>query len=346
MTNLNATAVVLFFAIALGASWIGVALFRRWVLRRNLLDIPNERSSHSTPTPRGGGFVIALLGLVGYLAVVFFFSAPFSWGFFFGALLIATVSWLDDLYSLPFWTRLIVHIAAASVLVADLGVWHEISIPLVAGNAQLGTILGGFVTIGWVVWLVNAYNFMDGIDGIAALQAAIAGVAWAVVAITFGFSGLFLVGGLIASVSIGFLFHNWQPAGIFMGDVGSAFLGFTLAAFPLLARNEAKAEMPVLPIVAVLFVWFFVFDTVFTFLKRAVNKSRVWEAHREHIYQKMVIGGMTHATVTLVYGLAATILSVSICLALIFAGISTLFVVFSLLVLTVLIIYLGAIKKR
>src|SRR5688500_307431 len=101
---------VLFFAAAFAASWTGVLLFHRWSLGRNLLDIPNDRSSHSTPTPRGGGLVIAFLGLLGYAIAALVFDAPFSWGFFLGAALIAIVSWLDDLYSLPFWSRLIVHI--------------------------------------------------------------------------------------------------------------------------------------------------------------------------------------------------------------------------------------------
>ena len=335
----------LFFGIAFALSWIGVALFRRWSLGRNLLDVPNERSSHVTPTPRGGGLIIALVGLLGYVSAAVLFDVPFSWGFFAGALLIATVSWLDDLYSLPFWTRLIVHIAGAVILVADLGVWRDVSLPVLSTNVPLGTITGTLITVGWVVWLVNAYNFMDGIDGIAALQATIAGIGWAVLGAAFDLPGLLLVGGLIASASLGFLIHNWQPAKIFMGDVGSAFLGFTLAALPLLAASERREQTSTLPVIAVLFVWYFVFDTVFTLVRRSFGKKRVWEAHREHLYQAMIIGGWSHAAVTLLYGSAAAILTGFLCFGLIIGGNYLVLAIFSLFSFTSLIIYLGGGQK-
>jgi UDP-N-acetylmuramyl pentapeptide phosphotransferase/UDP-N-acetylglucosamine-1-phosphate transferase len=337
---------LLIFFIALLASWAGVGLFRRWSINRQLLDIPNERSSHTIPTPRGGGLVIALLGLLGYLAIHFFFGVPFSPGYFFGALLIAGVSWLDDLYSLPFWTRLIVHIGAAVVLIADAGIWQEMSLLVSPAGIQLGPILGRVLTACWIVWLVNAYNFMDGIDGIAALYAAVAGAGWAMVALTYDLTGLFLFAGIVASVSLGFLLHNWQPARIFMGDVGSAYLGFTLAAMPLLARFELHDQNAMLPTIAILFVWFFLFDTIFTFLRRAVNRERVWEAHRTHLYQLMVIGGRSHKQVALLYGTAASILAASVLAALNFAGNYALLTVLLLVILTTGQVWLAFLKKR
>lgn len=344
MTNF-AILTILLFALAFAASWLGVAIFRRWSLARDLLDVPNERSSHSAPTPRGGGLIIVLVCLFGYLAIYLIFAVPFSKGYFIGALMVAVVSWLDDLYSLPFWSRLIIHVAAAGVLVADLGVWH-FAVLYPSFEINFGTVLGAILTIGWVVWLLNAYNFMDGIDGIAALQALVAGVAWAVFGFYFNLQGSFLFAGVVACVSLGFLLHNWQPARIFMGDVGSAFLGFTLAAMPLLFGAERQGRMAVLPTIAVLFVWFFVFDTIFTLLRRAVNRERVWEAHRGHLYQRMVIGGMSHREVTTLYGLAAALLSTFALLALIFRGNYGLLSVFLLLILTSGQMFLGFRKKR
>lgn len=346
MKVVSITGAIVLLSVGFAASWIGVALFRKWSLNRNLLDIPNERSSHSTPVPRGGGLVIVLACLIGYGIISAIFHTPFSLGYFAGALLIAIVSWIDDLYSLTFWKRLVVHFAAAAILLADLGVWQQLSVPFMASELSLGPVIGGLLTIIWVVWLLNAYNFMDGIDGLAALQAVIAGIGWAVLGIVLHLDGLFLLAGIFSAASLGFLLHNWPPARIFMGDVGSAFLGFTLAAFPLLARAEARQELPVLPLLAVAFVWLFIFDTVFTLMRRLLRGERVWEAHRGHVYQRMVIDGVSHRSVTVMYGAAAVLVTCCTTLALIFPGNLVVFSVLLLVILTGGQIYIGIRKKR
>ncbi len=332
---------MILFAAAFLASLFGVRFFTRWSLSRGLLDVPNERSSHSMLTPRGGGLVIVLVCLIGYLVIGFGLGLPISWGYFVGALLVAGISWLDDLYSLPFWSRLIVHMVAAVVLVRDTGFWSELFLPLISVDIAIGNLFGLVFTVVWVVWLLNAYNFMDGIDGIAALQALISCVAWAVLASVLNMPSAFLLSGIVACASAGFLIHNWQPAKIFMGDVGSAFLGFTLAAMPLLARAETQLNTPILPIVAVLFVWFFVFDTVFTLIRRLLGQKRFWEAHREHIYQKLIIEAKDHSTVTLIYGFASAFLCTLVLLAIILSGIFPWLALLSLILLTLLVIYLG-----
>src|SRR6478735_64314 len=139
----------LFFG-AFAASAIGLGLFRKWSHRRELFDVPNERSSHSTPTPRGGGLVIVLVCLSLYLLIGVIFGLPFSWGYFLGALLVAVVSWLDDLYTLPFWSRLLVHLAAAAILICDTGFWSEILVPMTSTLIPLGTALGLLLTVGWI----------------------------------------------------------------------------------------------------------------------------------------------------------------------------------------------------
>jgi UDP-N-acetylmuramyl pentapeptide phosphotransferase/UDP-N-acetylglucosamine-1-phosphate transferase len=147
------------------------------------------------------------------------------------------------------------------------------------------------------VGLTNAYNFMDGIDGIAGGQAVVAGVGWAIVGLLMDLPFVFIFAGLLASTALGFLFHNWPPAKIFMGDVGSAFLGFSFAC---LAMAGASRE-PSLAIAGVLLVWPFVFDTLFTFFRRLKNRENVFAAHRSHLYQRLVIAGYSHRTVTLIY---------------------------------------------
>ena len=334
------------FIGAFAASFVGVALVRKWSHSRERFDVPNERSSHTIPTPRGGGLAIVLVCLTLYLAIDQILGLSFSWGYFFGALLVALVSWLDDLYSLPFWSRLLVHLAAAAILIIDLGFWSELNVPLISTTISVGTTFGVLLTAGWIVWLLNAYNFMDGIDGIAGLQAAVAGVGWAVLASFLGLDSTFLLSGVVAAASAGFLIHNWQPARIFMGDVGSAFLGFTLASLPLIARSEAGRELPILPVAAILFVWFFIFDTIFTFIKRVIARRRVWEAHREHIYQKLTIEGRSHATVALIYNVASSLVIVLVLLSVLLSGIYPSLTFLSLLLLTPVMGYLGLRKKE
>jgi UDP-N-acetylmuramyl pentapeptide phosphotransferase/UDP-N-acetylglucosamine-1-phosphate transferase len=206
-------------------------------------------------------------------------------------------------------------------------------------------VLREVFTILMIVWFVNLTNFMDGIDGIAALQATLAGIGWAILACFFNLDSTYLLSGIVAASSAGFLIHNWQPARIFMGDVGSAFLGFTLAALPLVARAEAQTEIPILPIAAVLFVWFFVFDTLFTLGRRLIRRRKIWEAHREHIYQKLIIEGWPHSPVALIYNSAAAILIALVLLSIILSGIFPLLTLLSMTLLTAVAFYVGLRKK-
>jgi UDP-N-acetylmuramyl pentapeptide phosphotransferase/UDP-N-acetylglucosamine-1-phosphate transferase len=153
------------------------------------------------------------------------------------------------------------------------------------------------ITFFWVMGLINAYNFMDGIDGLAGVQAVVAGLGWALLG---GIEGQILIssfGLLVAASSLGFLGHNWSPARVFMGDVGSAFLGYAFAVLPVMAI----AENPHLFLAGVLLVWPFVFDPTFTFIRRLRNGEDVFSAHRSHLYQRLVITGYSHRFVTLLY---------------------------------------------
>jgi UDP-N-acetylmuramyl pentapeptide phosphotransferase/UDP-N-acetylglucosamine-1-phosphate transferase len=221
-----------------------------------------------------------------------------------GAILVSFVSWLDDLRSIPSWMRLLVHAAAASTAIAGIGYWKTLALPVV-GSVEPGWF-GAVVSLVWIVGLTNAYNFMDGIDGIAGGQSVVAGLGWVLLAWQGGLpvlSGLCL---LVAAASLGFLLHNWPPARIFMGDVGSAFLGYTLAVVPLMysflnAGDHAGRAL----LIGVLLVWPFVFDTAFTFLRRLIRGENVFSAHRSHLYQRLVTTGWGHQNVTVLYiGLA------------------------------------------
>ena len=290
----------LIFVFVFFASLAGVEIFRRWSLRRNLLDIPNERSSHIRPTPRGGGLIIVLASLIVYAFYTTFISQNFSWSYFCGSILIAFVSWLDDLFSVSVVFRILVHSIAAILVIYSLGYFQTFQIAYIE-RANLGTY-GVILTFLWIVWLTNAFNFMDGIDGIAATQAITSGLGWLIIGKILDLDATSFYGGVIAFASLGFLIHNWYPAKIFMGDVGSAFLGYTFAVFPLLAIKENPHFAASLPLVSILLVWLFVFDTFVTFFRRVIKREKVWKAHRTHIYQRLVIAGHTHVNVTILYG--------------------------------------------
>jgi UDP-N-acetylmuramyl pentapeptide phosphotransferase/UDP-N-acetylglucosamine-1-phosphate transferase len=155
----------------------------------------------------------------------------------------------------------------------------------------------------WIVGLTNAYNFMDGIDGIAGGQAVVAGLGWAYLGAAVDAPAIEAVAWAVALSSAAFLAHNWSPARIFLGDVGSGFLGYTFAALPFLARVAPAADGPGLriPVAAALVVWPFVADAGYTFGRRLLRGENVFSAHRSHLYQRLVIAGWSHAAVTSAY---------------------------------------------
>ncbi len=288
--------------IAFTASYLLVSGIRRWALRSNLLDIPNPRSSHTRPVPRGGGLAIVVISLIG-LITIWILRPAWPWSALFvyvsGAALIAVVSLLDDLGSLPNWVRFAAHSLGAALVILGFGYWGSMDLPLL-GAVPLGW-LGLIITFLWIVGLTNAYNFMDGIDGIAGGQAIVAGLGWTILGWSDNQPLVAALGLLLAASSLGFLGHNWSPARIFMGDVGSAFLGYTFAVLPIVMAQYD----PRFALAGVLLVWPFVFDTVFTFLRRLYNRENVFTAHRSHLYQRLVATGFSHKIVASLYiGLA------------------------------------------
>ncbi len=283
--------------VALGVSAVVAEWFRRWALQRQLLDVPNQRSSHTSPRPRGGGVGIVagfMAGLGVWLASGGTLS-PRALGGLLGALLIAGVSFADDLHSLPAWLRLMVHLLAAAILTVA-GVQ--------AGSVSL--LLTVPLALVWITLVTNVYNFMDGIDGLAATQAVVAGLAFGVAGVIVGNDLIQAAGPVLAAASAGFLVHNLPPARLFMGDVGSTFLGFVFAGLALLANLGVGGQrLPIVFAIAVLAP--FLFDAIVTLARRIVQHERWFEPHRSHYYQRLVRLGLSHRQVTGLYGSLAVV---------------------------------------
>jgi UDP-N-acetylmuramyl pentapeptide phosphotransferase/UDP-N-acetylglucosamine-1-phosphate transferase len=285
--------------VALVASGLLASRLIGWAAARGAVDVPNARSSHTRATPRGGGLAIVVVTVAA--AVIACILHPDSVrpvaGMLLPAIVIAGVSWIDDIRSLPNRIRFAVHLGCAIAAVAVLGPVRQVSLGSF-GSVEFGAAAWP-LTLLWIVGLTNAFNFMDGIDGIAGITAAAAGAALAAAAAVFASPAVGGVAAAFAAAAGGFLACNWQPAKIFMGDVGSAFCGFLLAVLPLAVPPTA---VPTAVAVAVAGLWPFIFDTGLTIIRRGLRRENIFQAHRSHLYQRLVIAGWSHRAVSSLYG--------------------------------------------
>src|SRR5215212_1929023 len=296
------TVTFIVFILLIIFSYLGVYLIRRYAEKRELLDHPNERSSHAVPTPRGGGRAIVILVLAAGL-----FSAReagWNWGliYVFGGAMIAWLGWRDDLHSLSPRVRFVVQGVVAAISIFGLGHFKVVTIPML-GELHLG-LVGIIITFLWIIGLTNAYNFMDGIDGMAGGVALSAGIAWMWLASNMHNVFALWIALAITASSLGFLGHNWSPAKIFMGDVGSTFLGYSFAVLPLIASTPGGDAL----MLGTLLMWTIIMDAGVTFIGRLIKRENVFMAHRSHLYQQFVIAGYKHKTISLLY-VALTLLA-------------------------------------
>lgn len=255
------------------------AALRNYAIKKSIIDIPNSRSSHTIPTPRGGGVAIVLsfaaslflLSFTGYLKLSFLYALM-------GGLGVAILGFMDDRGHIPSGWRLLGHLIA--------GIWFLFWI----GGIPPILIFGFSLDLGWygnilalvyLVWMLNLYNFMDGIDGIASIEAISTCICGACLYFIVGHNEAVALPLLLAVSVAGFLCWNYPPAKIFMGDAGSGFLGFILAAFTL----EALWAQPQLLWSWIILLGVFVVDATATLLCRFMRGKRVYEAHRSHAYQ-------------------------------------------------------------
>ena len=276
-------------------TWVLTGAVRRYAVRRVMLDVPNARSSHSVPTARGGGLAIAAVFIAWGLLLVFLrlLSANVAIGLLGGGVLIALIGYIDDHAALPAKIRFLVHLAAAVLMIVFVGGVPSHSLFMLGMHGQLA---GGIVGIILLTWSTNLFNFMDGIDGIAASEAVFVSIAGAVLYwLHNGNSGLTLLMLILAAATSGFLIWNWPPARIFMGDVGSGFLGFSLGGLGLAASQQGAMSMEVWAILGGVFLT----DATLTLIRRVVRGDRWFEAHRMHGYQHLARRWKSHRPVTI-----------------------------------------------
>ena len=300
--------IFLFIITVFAFTYLGIRFYLEWCIRKEIYDIPNERSSHTDPTPRGGGLVFVIICLTAFFTYLLITHQQIIWAYFIGALLVSGISWLDDLFSISIIWRFLCHSVAAGLVLFYYDFPQIVVIPIF-GDFTF-SVIAYLVWFLWIVWLINAYNFMDGIDGIAGVQALLAGFFWSLIGFIYGSNNTAILGLTIAVSAIAFLIHNWQPAKIFMGDVGSAFLGFNFAVLPLIATQQSLGHLSEFTFAGVVLVWFFVFDSGKTLVQRIFQRKRFWEAHREHLFQKLIIEGFSHSSVSLIYGALTILVSV------------------------------------
>lgn len=278
--------------LALGTALLIISIsITLYMLRRvRIIDSPNARSSHTVPTPKSGGIAIVSSYIITMALLLQrqdpTVPLPQSTVFFLSSLAVAAVSFYDDIHDLPFTTRLATHLVGALALI-----WTGLVID--------PTLPGWIVwpaTVFWIVGLTNAYNFMDGVDGLAGSATLASCFFFGLISLRLDNSYTYTLCIAVGTGSLGFLLFNRPPARIFMGDVGSAFIGFFLAAIALVgSSSEPLVPFPVM----VMLLFHFIFDTGLTFFRRLLAGEPVTQAHRGHLYQLFNRLGASHATVTL-----------------------------------------------
>ncbi|MBV8939816.1 MAG: glycosyltransferase family 4 protein [Alphaproteobacteria bacterium] len=302
------------FVMSLAGTRVTILALRQ---KQVLMDIPNPRSNHTTPVPRGGG-VAVVITLVIFLLVMDVNTpgrGTDAYLLLAGMLLLASISLIDDWIQLSPFTRLVVQLIAVLLVMPDASHdWFPGFVPHWTDYALRALV--------WL-WFVNLFNFMDGIDGLATTEMASIALGVLVLAVLTGmFGGALSLMSLIAlAAAIGFLWWNWHPARIFLGDVGSIPIGFFLAYLLFAAgRQGFGAAAFILPA-------YFVLDATATLFQRAFKREKLWQAHSQHFYQRAVRAGRSHTEVTgLVLGVNFLLIMLAV-MATLYPGIAALNIV-------------------
>lgn len=290
------------FLVSFLASMLLIWPLIRLLKKIRILDFPNERSSHAIATPRGAGIVVVSVIVVGWIMQNALSNSPIPFDSIlvvsFLAVALAILSWIDDLRGLPPVLRLLAHTAAAAAT------YHFAPFPGPVFQGIFGYGLDMGLTIFFWVWFINLFNFMDGIDGISAVE--MVSVNLGIIALGFFAPELKFLSpysAVLIGAALGFLVWNWPPARIFLGDVGSAPIGYLLGwQILVLSSSGAFAAALILPA-------YYLADSSITLLRRYVAGRNVWKPHREHFYQRAVSAGASHKKVSLAVFFVGVLLS-------------------------------------
>ena len=269
---------LVFITAMFAAATAGVAAYRPIAQRLRIVAVPNERTLHARPTPRGGGVVIALVFLIGLGVQYARGEVPDRWfaALFGGGVLVGGLGFVDDVVSLSTPTRLVFHLVAA--------IWAAIWVGRdLWGDHAVVAVIGWAVVVVGMIWMINLYNFMDGIDGMAASGGVFFTAVLAAVVERAGDGPTAVVFALLGAGCAGFLVFNWPPAKLFMGDVGSGFLGYVFGVLALITIGAGTISVWTWLIV----LGYFVADTTTTLVIRIKRVPRFWGTHRSHAYQNL-----------------------------------------------------------
>ncbi|WP_151949628.1 MraY family glycosyltransferase [Aliarcobacter butzleri] len=273
------------YLILLIFSFLLTYFIKNYMIKKSLVASVNERSSHTVPTPHGGGIAIAITWFIGlfYLYFIGQIENNLFYALLFGAV-ISIVSFFDDIYELSPKLRLIIQAIVAIGGLYFLGGFETLTFGIFDIQNPIFTNIFAFFMI---IWFINLYNFLDGINGYAGSESLFLAVA-----------GFILFGGnhflVLAVAVLGFLYWNWNKAKIFMGDVGSTLLGYNIAIFTIYYANQEPTNFWIWIILFSVY-WF---DATLTLIRRKLNKERLSQAHKKHAYQRLTQAGWSHYKVT------------------------------------------------
>lgn len=254
-----------------------------------VLDVPNHRSLHAAPTPKTGGIAV-----VAGLTCALILAPTTETALLSASLILAGISFWNDLWELPALVRFSLHAIVATVFVVVTGsAVRLLQIPVI-GGISVG-VLSVPLTVLAIVWMTNLYNFMDGLDGFSGGMTVAGFASLAVAAMLMGHSSMVVISIAVACGAAGFLIHNFPPAKIFLGDVGSIAIGFMAAALGAIGVRDGVFDVwvPVLAFSP------FIVDATVTLFRRLLNGEKVWLAHRKHFYQRLVLIGWSARLVVL-----------------------------------------------
>jgi glycosyltransferase WbpL len=277
------------------ASTLLTAVVRRVAMARGVLDLPTSRSSHTSPTPRGGGLavVVTVLASIGIMTYQRVLPHRLAAALLAGGAVVALVGLIDDVRSVSVAARLSIQFAALGWCCWSLGALPAMNLGFAVWNPG---VIGSLAALIFLVWFLNLFNFMDGIDGLAGVEAvSVTSFAAILLLHEHGTPSIVLLLVIVAASVSGFLVWNWPPARIFMGDAGSGFLGFCLGVIGWETVAEGRFSI---------WAWFillgvFIVDATSTLLRRWLRGAQLTQAHRSHAYQRLSRRYGSHLRVTL-----------------------------------------------